>query len=71
MLELFPIFLLLYFACTICVVVASNNRQCNMGFIVFCALVGSPLFAALVLLAHPSKEEIAYYKWLKKQQEKE
>lgn len=57
---------LLYIAGVIGCGIAADKRTCGLlgGFAL--GLFCTPLVGAILLLAWPSREEVAYYYWLKK-----
>lgn len=64
-------FAALYLAGCVATAIAADQRTAGpiQGFIM--AMLCTPLVAGVLILAYPSREEIAYYQWLKKKEAEE
>lgn len=60
---------LIYLAGVAGCAVAGDKRTVGLGGGVALGLFCTPLVGAVLLLAWPSREEVAYYYWLKKREE--
>lgn len=68
--DIQTIAILIYLAGVIGCGIAADKRTCGLAgglaFAIFC----TPLVGAILILAWPGREEVAYYYWLKKREEK-
>ena len=60
---------LIYLAGVAGCAVAGDKRTVGLGGGVALGLFCTPLVGAVLLLAWPSREEVAYYYWLKKRED--
>ena len=61
--------LVIYLAGVAGCAVAGDKRTVGLGGGLALGLFCTPLVGAVLLLAWPSREEVAYYYWLKKREE--
>lgn len=60
---------IMYIAGVIGCTAAGEQRTIGAGKALLFAVFASPVVAALIVLAYPTREEIAYYHWLKKRED--